>query len=356
LNVLTISDTISVNGLGNVSSRLALGFTNYGHSSTMISLYNEASMTDEFLCCVNVVSLHINRKDCRRKVLKIISNKISGLIQSNGKKFDLILVHGQSTTKILKNYKHTAIYFYVHNTLSLDLTNNYSFLKGAIKKIKARILYKNLNLICVSEGVKHDVLKVMNIQPKSIQVIYNGLDKELILAKSKMNNINKNENYIINISRFVPEKRHDILIKAFIKSEIDCKLILVGEGFEKQKYENIIKDLGLQDQIIFMGHLENPYPVLSGARYLVHTADFEGFGLVLLEALILDIPVIARNCPSGPNEILTGALQDSLIAMDDFDGLVQCMIKQSSEKKEDMSAYTKKFLLENIVPEYEKLI
>jgi glycosyltransferase involved in cell wall biosynthesis len=97
-------------------------------------------------------------------------------------------------------------------------------------------------------------------------------------------------------------------------------------------------------------------PILKDAKCLVHTSDFEGFGLVLVEALALNIPVIARDCPSGPSEILTGKLRENLIPLNNYQLLSQRMSEICNQNADlDFGLYIQKFLAQNIIKQYEKL-
>ena len=102
------------------------------------------------------------------------------------------------------------------------------------------------------------------------------------------------EKYIINVARFSVQKRHDILIKAYAKANIEHKLVLMGTtdktNDEKNfsNIKNLIKELGLENQVIFTGFISNPYSWIKNADLFVLSSDLEGLANVLVESLIVN--------------------------------------------------------------------
>jgi glycosyltransferase involved in cell wall biosynthesis len=251
MNVLTIIDTLSVGGLGNVALSAAKALVDSGHSSFVLILYNDVDVV--IPNGVNIIPMKLERKKSISKYHLQVKSLIDSIKFDNLKGVDLILVHGMHAIKILKECNYENAYFYIHNTLSIDMTKNYSFLKGLMKKIKIKNLYSGLNLIAVSEGVKNDALENIKIKPKSIRVIYNIIDIDTLRKKSLDVNPYQEDRYIVNISRFVPEKRHDLLIEAYMRSRIDCKLILIGDGIMRKKIEGLVQSNNLSDRVVLVG-------------------------------------------------------------------------------------------------------
>ncbi len=104
----------------------------------------------------------------------------------------------------------------------------------------------------------------------------------------------------LHVGRFSPEKRHDKLLQAFRltrdrRPATKMKLYLAGEGPLFQEIRSLSKQLGLADSVVFTGQLENPYWLMKRCSCVVLASDHEGQPMVLLEALILGIPVIATD-------------------------------------------------------------
>jgi CDP-glycerol glycerophosphotransferase len=104
----------------------------------------------------------------------------------------------------------------------------------------------------------------------------------------------------ISVGRLSAEKNQARLLRAFaqvIAAGINSVLIVVGAGPERKNLTKLARRLGVHGRVIFCGLVENPYPLIQRAGCLVLSSDYEGQGLVLLEALTLDVPCVAVNCP-----------------------------------------------------------
>ncbi len=140
--------------------------------------------------------------------------------------------------------------------------------------------------------------------------IYNPLNKKEIIKKSKQKiNLsffsNKTINFI-NVGRLEDQKDHETLINGFIKlkSEINYKLLIIGNGRNKNKLNILIKRNSLDNRIKIVDFKKNPYPFMKKADAFILSSIFEGLPNVLLEALVLKKFIISSNCPTGPLEIL----------------------------------------------------
>ena len=314
MNVLTVIDYLGSGGPSYVAIRTASALINAGHKVSFIVLYNDVSIAID--PAINVITLNLEAtKSYRSKYTTYLHNYVHNLEKEEP--FDLILVHLSHSIHLLKAYHHTHVYHYIHNTLSRESTDGYSFFKGQLKLFKLRLQHKNLNLIAVSKGVQDDATHVVKIKPKSIQTIYNPINMNAIQTLANKENTMDGKDYIIHIGRFVAQKRHDRLIKAYQKSGITAKLLLIGEGPLKGETEALVKTLKLTDKVLFHNPVQNPYPYIKSAKVLVLSSDYEGLGLVLLEALALGVPVISTDCPHGPKEIFENYNPENLVALDE---------------------------------------
>ena len=96
------------------------------------------------------------------------------------------------------------------------------------------------------------------------------------------------------------------MIRAFasVREKRPVKLIVVGEGRERTALEDLIRDLGVGNDVDLPGFSDNPYAFMKAASLFVMSSTHEGFGNVLIEALASGCPAISTDCPGGPPEIL----------------------------------------------------
>ena len=163
--------------------------------------------------------------------------------------------------------------------------------------------------------------------------------------------------FILHVGRFSPQKRHDILLKAFAQSGLDCRLVLLGSGRDqdRQSIKRIAMDLGISDRVIMPGFSDNPYAWMKKARLFVLSSDFEGFSLVLVESLICGTPVISTDCPSGPSEILTD-YPELLSPVGDTDALARNMRRYYDNPPAIDNRFLEKFSIETIIEQLEKVV
>lgn len=167
-------------------------------------------------------------------------------------------------------------------------------------------------VICISLQIKKYFLKKIRIPKNKLKVIYYGLNKYDLenKKKSKIKNINifelKKNFTICCIARHVKQKSLDFLIKSFYefkKIENKSKLILVGNGPETQKLKLLAKNLDIYKDIIWINYVENILQILNLSKVFVLTSKYEGFGLVLLEAMYAKKPIIASRVSAIPEVI-----------------------------------------------------
>lgn len=270
---------------------------------------------------------------------------IDGLEIQNNHPYDLILVHLQKATRLMKNYTHDNVFHCVHSTFSQSAFKNKRGIKKYLRKRKLQKIYNGLNIIAVSQGIEEDLTNVIGIQPQSIRTIYNPVDYDHIhnLASEPLNlDCGK---YIVHVGRLAKVKRHDILLEAFKKSKIDSKLVIVGDGPEKEHLLELINTLKIEDKVILVGFRSNPYPIIKNAELLVLSSEYEGLPTVLVEALMLGTKVVSTDCKSGPREILAGELEYYLALVNNSNDLAE---KISSAYAKEISITRNKF--EKFIP------
>lgn len=183
-------------------------------------------------------------------------------------------------------------------------------------------MFSHSPLVAISAGVRNDLVRNFNAQPDRVEVIHNPVDAHEIreLAKQAIAEI-PDDDYILHVARFAPQKRHDLLLEAFKRLQTGAKLVLLTKV--SPELRELIARHGLEDRVICPGFQRNPYPWMARAKVSVLCSDHEGFANVILESLICGTPVVSTDCPSGPSEILAGELSRWLVPMNDPDALAQ---------------------------------
>jgi glycosyltransferase involved in cell wall biosynthesis len=196
------------------------------------------------------------------------------------------------------------------------------FIKKKIISFLMSITYKKADaVIGISQCLSNDLSK--KIKKKVITIYSPAYDKKIFkLSDKKKPNIfnNKNEKYIINVSRFSKRKDQLTLLKAFslIKDKIEnLNLIMLGYGEEINNLKKYVQENNLEKKVYFIDKTLNPYPYIKNSDLFVLTSHYEGFPNVLVESLALRTPVISTNCNAGPKEILLNGKGGILININD---------------------------------------
>lgn len=295
-NILLLIHNISNGGAEKVACDIAdmLSKNNNMYIAVM-NLEKNSYETD-----INIINLNVKRNffgiiNGIKKVKKIkkiykIDTTISFLIHAN-------------LINVFSKYKDKTI-ITIHNIISRQN-------KGKIiEKLHVISCKKADKIVAVSEGIKQDQIKKFKLNKDSIDVIYNpcNIEKIIELSNEKFNdNEIYTKNYIINIGRLIPQKNQEELIKKFAKISKkyeDLKLLILGEGFLKNSLEELTKKLNLEEKVIFLGFVKNPYKYIANAKAFVLTSDYEGLPTVILESIACKTPIVSYDCFAGPREIL----------------------------------------------------
>lgn len=160
-----------------------------------------------------------------------------------------------------------------------------------VERLTAKLTNKN---IAVSERTKKDL---ESLGVKDVKVIHNGIDFKKIESVKP----SEEESDIVFAGRLIKDKNVDILIKAIssIKKEVpDIKCIIIGDGPEKEKLMKLAKELRVENNVKFVGFLENHDDVIAymkSSKVFVLPSTREGFGIVALEANACGLPVVTVN-------------------------------------------------------------
>jgi glycosyltransferase involved in cell wall biosynthesis len=134
---------------------------------------------------------------------------------------------------------------------------------------------------------------------------------------------------LCTVGRLAPEKGYEILMAALSRADDqlgDWEMIMIGDGPRRGELERLSARLGVAHAVHFAGHIDNPFPLLASADIFVHPSRWEGFGLVIAEALSLGIPIVATSAPGGPREILADGEFGLLVPPENSELLAQALV------------------------------
>ncbi|MGL4999345.1 MAG: glycosyltransferase, partial [Cetobacterium sp.] len=210
-------------------------------------------------------------------------------------------------SKEIENIKSDKKYAWIHASIE-----NWYEKPGRIKRLGMR-LKKYDKIVTICEDMKKETKNLYPFLKEKLITIYNPFNFERIIGLSE-EKIEENmkylldEKYIVSVMRLTNhQKDFKTLIDGFKLAKengIKEKLYILGDGPDKENIQELIDKCGMKEEVLLLGSQKNPYPWLKNAEFFVHSSKYEGFGLVLVEAMILGKAVISSDCPIGPKEVL----------------------------------------------------
>ena len=183
------------------------------------------------------------------------------------------------------------------------------------------LLKKSRKIICVSQYTKQDLIKNYELEPESIDVVYNGYDRDLFVPQSNPEILHKYrlDKYLLYVGDMRTYKNLDRCLTAFDRLPFkDYQFVVTGkkDDFFYPQIERQTKHLAARERIVFLDYVPtDELPALySMAQSLVFASLYEGFGLPVLEAMACGCPVIASRATSLPE---VGG--DSVLYVDPYD-------------------------------------
>ncbi len=228
---------------------------------------------------------------------------------------------------------NTRLVGQLHSTLA-GLLDTQTPIQRWLRIAPMRWLFPKADLIiCVSQGVAEETRRLTGLPADKFVALPNPVITPDIYAKSREPLAHPWFDdpavpVIVSAGRLTKEKDFATLIRAFnrVRRQLDCRLLILGEGPLRSDLERLIARLGLQERVILPGYHENPFMFMKKASLFVLSSAWEGSGNVLIEAMALGIPVVSTDCPYGPGETLAGGKFGTLVPVGDDAALAQAML------------------------------
>ena len=283
------------------------------HDVTLLQVIGGGILADEIPAQVNVISAWSSYdnsyKIATRLALKLGIKTIwrNRLLKSlNEAKFDVAIsflegmplkAHSLITDVAERNYS------WVHVDL---FTSHYESPMFASEQDELECYNKMDGVIAVAQGTADAFKRRFPSCTSPVKVIYNPIDVEKINRMACEEVIENKTFTIVVVGRFSPPKKLDRVIRLARRlkdSKIDAQIQLIGDGNLRGELEQMAQNLEVTDIVQFLGFKRNPYPYIKAADLLLSTSGWEGFSLVICEAMALGTPVVATRT-AGPSEII----------------------------------------------------
>ena len=250
-------------------------------------------------------------------------------------------------------------------TISWNHGTIYNLKNHKFSRIRQGKKLKHVNkIISISEKTSESIKEIYPEYAKNIELVYNGYDFQKIHTKSLDDvNIKFEEDSLIYLGRIEEAKGIKRLLEVFknvVDKIPDKKLYLLGKGDLEKYVSKFVVDNHLEKNVFMLGYVDNPYPYIKKASYVVLLSEAEGFPTVLVEALTLGKGFISTPV-GGTNELYNN--QKCGFVSDDNEEISNYLIEELSKKKEDRfinsevcKKYVDKYSIDKQIASIKKII
>jgi len=355
-------------GSGVVATELGIGLSNRGHEVHFITYKQPVRL--KYL----TANIHFHEVSVPEYPLfhyqpyeLALSTKLVNTIKNN--KIDILHVHyaiphayaGYMAKKMLKEDGYNIKMMTTLHGTDITLVGSHSFYKGAVNFS----INKSDAVTSVSQSLKDDTLRIFDIK-KEINVIPNFIDFENLNDSNedckRHTMANEDEFLITHVSNLRPVKRIQDVIKVFAKilNSKKAKLIIIGDGPERDKAVNLAIDLGVRDKVIFMGKSDDIERILCFSDLFILPSEKESFGLAALEAMAHRVPIISTNTGGLPEVNIQGK-SGYLSDVGDIEDMATNALKilsspETHQKfRNNARLIAEQFDINNVIKDYEDL-
>lgn len=261
---------------------------------------------------------------------------------------------------ILDIFSIPATRFTKTKVISWEHFNYYENLGVKLRDIARKLAAKYSDyIVTITEEDKEYFSKNLKLKCPIIN-IYNPVDDIY-----KDNEYDSESKIILSAGRLTYQKGFDILIdvaKNVFKEHKDWRWIILGEGEDREKIENKIKENRLESNVILKGNVSNIEDYYKKSAMFVLTSRYEGLGLVLIEAKSYKLPLVSFECKVGPKEIIEDNVNGYLIECFDVDYMSQKIIKliNNNSLRDEFSKKSnigiEKFEINSIIDKWKYII
>lgn len=196
----------------------------------------------------------------------------------------------------------------------------------------ARQLAHYDRVVLLSQAMREEGTHMFPALAKKFVVIYNAKDPARLraLAAEQPADVAAAAPFVLAVERLAEPKDIPTLLEAFAllrrrHGHRDLQLRIIGKGPYEEALRQQAQQMGLHDGVVFMGFVANPYPWMAACRLLAFSSKAEGLPTVLIEGLLLDVPIVSTDCPTGPHEILADGQAGLLTPVGDAQAMALAM-------------------------------
>lgn len=313
----------------------------------LIASLNPEKYTSEVICLCKGPFVELLRKNGFDAQLIAMKNKLDFAtipsLQEYMREKNIALVHTHGfranlVARLAAKREGLPVVTTYHSAVRYDYDNIF---KAYIAKVISSWGNKRTDcFIAISAAIKQEIMK-MGVAEDKIRLIHNGLDVDCFQAPREPEELKKelgldeNKITITMVARLHPVKGHEFFLRAareIIEQGINAQFLIIGEGRWREKIEEQVKELGLEEKVFMPGYYSPIEDIYALTDIFCLSSLMEGFGMVILEAMWLRVPVVASRVGGIP-EIIDDGYDGFLVEPRDYKALGRALIKLCENKK-----------------------
>ncbi|WP_242095409.1 glycosyltransferase [Sphingomonas sp. CROZ-RG-20F-R02-07] len=308
-------------GAERVALRLIQDFVAQGHPVDLLLMTEWGELLPLLPPSVRVIDLHAPRiRDAIRPLIRYLRTEQPEGLQA----FMWPLTVAAAVAHRFARSKARLV-LSEHITLSKQYSH-FNYVRRTLLRNSIRFAYPLASSrVAVSVQAADDLAAVGGLDRSSITVIYNPVDRpsdaglnpeSLKAARTAWGDA---ETRIITVGKLKAQKNQALLIEAFalLRRTRPARLVILGEGELRGELEALVAARSLGGDVVLPGFFTDPWPFYDGAQIFALSSHYEGYPLVLVEAMRAGLSIVSTDCPSGPHEILDGGTFGRLVPCDD---------------------------------------
>ncbi|MGE5721893.1 MAG: glycosyltransferase, partial [Sphingomonadales bacterium] len=304
-------------GAERVALRLAEDFLGAGHAVDLVLMEARGELLDLLPSQVRVFDLHAPRiRSAIAPLRRYLRERRPDAIQVSMWPLTVAAVIAHRLAR-----SRARVVLSDHIVLSKQYAH-FGVVRRLLRRLSIRLAYPLADArVLVSRQAADDLARISGISRDSIDVVYNPVSRPTAASQpvDAAALWGDADGRIITVGSLKAQKNHALLIRSFarLRAKRRARLLILGDGPLRGELEALVASQGLSGEVLMPGFVTDPWPYYETADLFALSSDYEGYPLVLIEALRSGLTVVSTDCESGPREILDGGRYGRLVPVGD---------------------------------------
>lgn len=359
MRIALLVPTLGIGGVERVFANLANGLHDQGVGVDLVAGSAGGEMATHLDPGIEVFDLRSTR------MLMSVPRLARYLRERNPDVLIAAMTHSSAASALARalTRKDVQIIATEHNTMSKVVANTRGFKYRLMPLWSRWALGVADHIVAVSSGVADDISLRTGIPRSRFRIIYNPVISDSLYRAAQDPVEHRwfqpgEPPVVLAVGRLDKQKDFPMLIRAFrlVRNAGVARLMILGEGPDRSRIESAVRELRLTDDVSLPGFESNPYRYMRRAAVFALSSAWEGFGVVLVEALAMGLPVVSTNCTYGPSEILENGKYGTLVPVGDHQAMAAGLLSALQSSSQTLTAPVQQFTIEAVVSQYLALI